>query len=98
MDIIVDYFVKEKGTTEVVAKVLKKTLTKYPDIETEFRYWLDQRDYNAPDAVTIDGYTANKIAEIAPFLDASGVYQFMVTLRDDPAKAHDYIKNGFPTK
>ena len=98
MDRITEYFVNEKGTTEVVAKVLRKSLVKYPDIETEFCYWLDNRSFDIPNALEIEGYTAKQISEIAPFIDASGVYQFMVTLRDNPKKAHDYIKNGFPTK
>lgn len=98
MDKIIHYFTSEKGVTEVVAKVLAKTLAKYQDIESEFIYWIDNRDYNAPDAVEIDGYSAKKISEIAPSLDAAGVYNFMVTLRDDPEKANGYIKNGFPRK
>ena len=98
MDRIIEYFIKEKGVSAVVAGVLKKPLTKYADIEKEFCYWLDNRSYDAPDALVIGGYSAKQISEIAPFLDASGVYQFMVTLRDDPAKANGYIENGFPTK
>ena len=98
MDRITEYFIKEKGVSAVVAGVLKKPLTKYADIEKEFYFWLDNRNFDAPEALVIDGYSARQISEIAPFLDASGVYQFMVTLRDDPAKAHGYIENGFPTK
>lgn len=98
MEKIIHYFISEKGVTEVVAKVLSKTLTKYPDIESEFVYWIDNRNYNAPNAIEIAGFSAKKISDIAPFLDAAGVYNFMVTLRDNPKKAQDYLKNGFPRK
>ena len=98
MDRITEYFIKEKGVSAVVASVLKKPLTRYADIEKEFCYWLDNRNYDAPDILVINGYSAKQISEIAPFLDASGVYQFLVTLRDDPEKAREYIKNGFPRK
>lgn len=98
MEKIIQYFIREKNVTAVVAKVLAKALTKYSDIEKEFIYWIDNRNFDAPDALEIGGYSAKKIHEIAPFLDAAGVYNFMVTLRDDPAKAQNYIKNGFPRK
>lgn len=48
--------------------------------------------------IKIEGYTAKKIHEIAPKLDASGVYQFMITLCENPQKAKEYIKKGFPRK
>lgn len=98
MEKIIQYFISEKGVTEVVAKVLSMTLAKYQDIESEFVYWIDNRNFDAPNAIEIDGYSAKKISEIAPSLDVAGVYNFMVTLRDDPEKAKSYIKNGFPRK
>ncbi len=98
MEKIIKYFIDEKAVSEVVAKVLAKSLLKYADIRDEFIYWLNNRDYNAPNAISIGGYSACDVHEMAPFLDAAGVYNFMVTLRDNPIKAQAYIKNGFPRK
>lgn len=98
MDKIIQYYIEEKQVTEVVAKVLAKSISKYADIRKEFEYWIDNRNYDAPNAIIINGYTANRIHDAAPFLDASGVYSFMVTLRDDPQKAQEYLSNGFPRK
>ncbi len=98
MEKIIKYFTEEKAVTEVVAKVLMKPLCKYTDIKTEFIYWIDNRTFNIPNALSVNGYSAEKIHEIAPFLDAAGIYGFMVTLRDDPEKAQQYINNGFPRK
>lgn len=98
MEQIVNYFIKEKNTTKVVANILTKNLVKYKDICEEFLYWIEKRDFNFANAVEIEGYTAKKINEIAPFLDGAGIYNFMVTLREEPEKAHEYIKNGFPRK
>ena len=64
----------------------------------EFIYWLDNREYNSPNAVKIEGFTAEQIAIIEPTLDASGVYSLLVTLRDNKDKALKYINNGFPRK
>ncbi len=98
MNAIIKYFIDEKGVTEVVAKVLSNPLLKYEDIKNEFLYWLENRNFDCPNPVTINQYTASAIAELAPHLDAAGVYNFMVTLRDNPTKAADYINNGFPRK
>ena len=98
MDLIIRYFVEEKSVTEVVAKVLARPLLKYDDINEEFLYWLENRNYDCPNPINVSGYTAASVAKIAPHLDAAGVYGFMVTLRDNPTKAKEYIDNGFSRK
>lgn len=98
MEKIIRYFMEEKAVTEVVAKILARSLCKYEDIKEEFIYWIDNRTFDIPNGLSINGYSASKIYEIAPFMDAAGVYNFMVTLRDAPEKAEKYIKNGFPQK
>lgn len=96
MDRIIQYLVGEKHETEVVAKILAKTLKKYEDIQNGFLNWLDTREYS--DMPVISGYSAKKIHDMQPDLDAAGVYQFMVTLRDNPQKAEEYIKSNFARK
>lgn len=98
MEKILKYFIEEKKLTKVVANVLAKTLTKYEDVGREFIYWLENRKYNEENPLEIEGYSATKIQELAPHMDAAGVYNFMVTLRDNPEKGHAYIKDGFPRK
>lgn len=98
MDLITRYFIEEKFVTETVAKVLSARLSKYDDIKNEFIAWLENRNYECTDPVTINGYTAASVAETAPHLDPAGVYGFMVTLRDNPKKAQEYIDKGFPRK
>lgn len=98
MDRIMKYFVEEKKVTEMVAKVLMKSIIKYMDIKSEFIYWIENRNYDVSIPVEIQGYTAKKISELAPHLDGAGVYNFMITLRETPEKAQEYIKKGFPRK
>lgn len=93
---IIDYFVNEKHTTSVVANVLTKTLIKYDDIKEGFVYYLKHRKY--PEYPEISGYNPKQISDIQPELDAAGVFQFLVTLRDNPLKAEEYIKNNFARK
>ena len=96
-DKIVKYYIEEKKTTPVVAKVLSKKLLKYDDIASEFVYWLENREYKEAGALSLEGYTAKKLSDMAP-LDAAGVYAFMVSLRDDKENALETIKKGFPRK
>ena len=98
MDNVVNYFVKEKGTTENVAKILSKTILKYDDLRDEFVNWLEIRTLDFESPIIIEGYTAKAISEIEPSLDVAGIYNFMVTLREQPDKAKEYIKTGFPRK
>lgn len=96
MDAIFDYFVTQKNETLVVAKILAKTIEKYDDIKEGFMSWLNTGEYSI--IPEVDGYNAVKIHEMQPHLDASGVYQFLVTLRDNPQKAQEYIDNNFSRK
>jgi uncharacterized membrane protein len=84
--------------TEVVAARTENKVSKYEDIRKEFEFWIKNKTYNTVNPLVIEGYTAKDIFNLAPFLDGLGVFNFMVTLREDPAKAKDYIDGGFKRK
>ncbi len=96
--IIKKYFIEEKKVTEQVAKILSRTLMKYEDIAAEFCYWIQNREYKEDGNIVINGYSATDINQLAPHLDGAGVYNFLVSLRDNPIKAEEIIKNNFPNK
>jgi uncharacterized membrane protein len=98
MDEIMDYLQKEKNMSSVVAERTTKKVTKYDDIRTEFENWIVTKTYSDRSPLTIEGYTAKSIFELAPFLDGLGVFNFLVTLREQPDKAKKYIADGFPRK
>ena len=70
-------------------------IKKYNDIYDEFCYWLEKRDYDINNPVVIDGYTAKQIHELNPKFEGIGVYNFLITLRENPQRAKEYIKSGF---
>ena len=84
--------------TPAVAMVLAQSLEKYDDIKNEFINWINNDSFDGNNVISVNGYTAKDIHEMAPHLDGAGVYNFMVTLRDKPERAQEYIDNGFPTK
>ena len=98
MSTIMEYLLNEKKMTEVVAARTEKKMTKYEDIRNEFEFWIKNKVYNTDNPLVVGGYTAQDIYKLAPFMDGLGVFNFMVTLREDPAKAKEYIDGGFKRK
>lgn len=97
MDKIINYLVNELKQTERAAKRNATKLSKYEDIKNEFEQWIKNQEY-PEEGVTIEGYNAKKISEIASFMNGVGVYNFLVTLRDNPELGLQSIKDGFPRR
>jgi hypothetical protein len=93
-----EYLLNEKQMTGVVAERTEKKVSKYDDIRKEFEYWIKNKAYNTDNPLMVGGYTAQDIYNLAPFMDGLGVFNFMVTLRENPAKAKEYIDGGFKRK
>ena len=69
-----------------------------PDIAAEFEHWLKTGKYTEADPVKVEGYSAYDICQLAPFLDGAGAFNFLITLREKPEKAKQYIAEGFKIK
>ena len=98
MSIIMGYLLNEKKMTAVVAARTEKKVAKHEDIRKELEFWIENKAYNTDNPLVVGGYTAQDIFGLAPFMDGLGVFNFMVTLREDPAKAKEYIDGGFKRK
>lgn len=81
----------------VVRSILQEKITRHDDIAEEFETWLETRKYRGG-RLEVGGYTAEKIHELAPGLNGIGVYNFLVTLRDNPEEAKRIINEGFKEK
>jgi len=98
MEMIKNYLINERNQKpEVVAKIVQP-LEKHDDIRTELEQWVEKREYPAKSPLTIEGYTAEAISKLAPFMDVVGVYNFMVTLRERPDNAKRIMAEGFRRK
>ena len=91
---IENYLISEKKIFGATLLKAMAKVTKYEDIETEFCLWLEQRNYDFGQPISINGHTAKEIYELAPDLDGIGVYNYLVFLRDNPRIAEEYIKEG----
>ena len=98
MEKIINYLVNERNQKPEVANKIVLPLEKHDDIRGELERWIEQRNYTQDNPLTIEGYTAESISKLAPFMDGVGVYNFMVTLRERPDNAKRIIAEGFPRK
>lgn len=97
MEQILNYLMTELQQSERMANRNATKLCKYDDIKEELLNWIETKEFS-DSGLVIDGYNARKIAELAPFMNGVGVFNFMVTLRDNPQLAHETIAAGFPRK
>ena len=97
-DIIRNYLRDEKDTKGLTADVMLAKLDAEPDIKEELIHWIENRIYPADNPVCVEGYTAQDIVKLAPFLDGIGAYMFLISLRTNKKYALDVINAGFPRK
>jgi len=98
METIKNYLINvRKQKPEVVARIMEP-LERHGDIRAELEQWIEKQEYPQDNPLTVEGYTAEAIAKLAPFMDGVGVYNFMVSLRERPDNAKRIIAEGFPRK
>ena len=98
MEKIIDYLVNVRNQKPEVAAKIASSFKKYNDIRTELEKWIDKQEYTNENPVKVEGYTAEMISKLAPFMDGVGVYNFLVTLRERPENGKRIIAEGFPRK
>jgi len=97
-DKIVNYLVNTRNQKPETAAKIASPFEKHDDIRAELEKWLEKREYTQDNPLTIEGYTAEKISKLAPFMDGVGVYNFLITLRERPDNGKRIIAEGFPRK
>ena len=98
MEKIVNYLVNERNQKPEVAKRITAPFEKHDDIRLELEKWIERREYPQDNPLTVEGYSAEMISKLAPFMDGVGVYNFMVTLRERPDNGKRIIAERFPRK
>ena len=72
-------------------------LQRNSDICDEFEYWILNKEYKQ-NGVVVNGYSAQKLAELSRFLDGEGAFMLLIELRENPEKAMTKIQEGFKLK
>ena len=96
---IKDYLKNKENTTDEVVNQLIKPYYNHSDIANEFEYWIREKKFIEENPVCESGYTAEKLyEEYSNVLDIQGIFSLLITLRENPDKALNWIKEGFPRK
>jgi hypothetical protein len=99
-DTIIKYLTDEMSTAPELSESIYSKLERHPDILSEFENYLTKREYpdESSGAIVVNGYSAKKLSEIAKFLNPSGVYTYLVYLREKPEEALSDLQKGLPRK
>ena len=95
---IIDYLVNERSQKPETAVKIAAAFERHDDIRSELENWIAAKEYPKESPLTAEGYTAEMISKLAPFMDGVGVYNFMISLRERPENAKRIIAAGFPRK
>ncbi len=98
MDAIKNYLTNERKLTPALAERYLIRFENHWDIALEFSRWISSRSFVFDDPVIVCGYSAEDIHKLAPFLDGMGVYNFLISLREDYKEAKQIIDSGFSRK
>lgn len=93
MKIIRGYLEKTKLPEELLEKKAAG-YEAHPDIAKEFEHWIQTGEY-PEDGVTVENYTAKKLAELSELMDGEGAFTMLIQLRETPEKALRKIARGF---
>lgn len=91
------YYNKAKIPPDLLEVKLQK-FEAHVDIACEFAYWIENKKYISDQSVTVDGYTAESLSRMSPFLIGEGSFMLLIELREDPERAHQRISEGFKIK
>jgi len=98
MEKIIDYLINERKQKPQVVEKVTASFVRHDDIRKELENWLEQRSYPQDNPISVEGYTAEAVSKLAPFMDGVGVYNFLITLRERPDNGKRIIAEGFKRK
>ena len=95
---ITNYLITARNQKPEVAAKIASPFERHADIRAELEKWIELQEYPKDNPLTIEGYTAEMISKLAPFMDGVGAYNFLVTLRERPENGKRIIAEGFKRK
>lgn len=98
MSLIIEKYYKEKQIMPLLLKKKMLIFEKHLDIAAEFENWIKTGEYVVDKCINVEGYTAESLAKLSPFIDGEQAFVLLAELRDEPQKAMDRINRGFKLK
>lgn len=97
-DVVADFLRSRYGLDEQGAKETWEYLCQDFEVLNEFKYFVLNNDF-VPDDLCVkrNNYSAKKIFE-STYLEEIGAYNYLVFLKNNPARALEKLKAGLPRK
>ena len=93
----IESFYKENNIPTVLLKQTLDKFNRHSDIAKEFEHWIEHKSY-LKDGCVVNGYSAEKLAELSEYLKGEGSFIMLIELREEPEKAIKRIQEGFKRK
>lgn len=94
MSLIIKQFYCEHNFPKPIIEQKIQLFEKHQDIASEFEGWIVNGSYKEEGAVTVEGYTAKKLAETSCYLNGDGAFAFLIELRENPVRAKIQLEKG----
>lgn len=98
MSSVIEKFYSDNQIPQMLLKQKLLIFERNADIGEEFAYWIQNRKYKVDDALSIEGYTAEKLSKLSEYLNGEGAFMMLIELRENPKRALDQIAKGFKRK
>ena len=98
MNNVIEEYYKQANVMPFILNQKMSKLQRNTDIQKEFEYWIQHKDYKKDVCVSVNGYTAEKLAALSEYMDGEGSFMLLIELRESPDKALSRISNGFKIK
>lgn len=96
-EIIKNYYKNADIPLPLLHQKLSK-LEQNADIQEEFEYWIKNGYYKDRSCISVEGYTAQSLVSISPYLEGEGAFMMLIDLREHPERAEEKIKKGLKIK
>lgn len=94
---ILNYLLTEEKMSDTIATRSMEKFGRHPDILSEFRIWIETRQYPENAAICVEGYTAQMLTNTT-YLRPVGAYNYLIYLRERPEEALENLRRGLPRK
>lgn len=87
----------EAQMTEKQMEETAENLLKYDDIALAVQHHIEYDEYD--DSIFVEGYTAKKLHdEVKDKLAVIGIYNYLITLKENPEQGKKWLEQGLPRK
>ncbi len=98
MNSVIEKYYTDNNIPNILLSGKLKKFEKHNDIASEFEYWITNHTYKGKNAVSVEGYTAERLSELSDYLKGEGAFLMLIELRENPTKALITISKGFKRK